>query len=206
VNFISNGLASSNMLKMAGYSGWITQPLSGDSWFGVNRTIAPQQLAGLVFNGANESIQDALIDAANQLEALRTEAGSPDVIFINPTSYQALLKQLTVQIVYQMMDVKISDDVQISFKSLVLPTGSGSINIIQDRNCSPQTAFILNTKTWKLKTIGKMVDFLTYKGLYDELGFPLVGNGIDGIQMQLIAVNNLVCNAPVANCLVQLAQ
>jgi hypothetical protein len=207
VNFVSGGLLSSNMLKMAGLSGWITTPASsGDSWFGVNRYQAPQQLAGLVFNGTNESIQDALIDAANQLDALRTECGSADVIIMNPVSYQTLLKQMTVQIVYQMMDVKISEDTSISFKSIVLPTGFGSINVVQDRNCPPQTAFILNTKTWKLKTIGKLVDFLTYKGLYDEIGFPLVGNGIDGIQMQLISVNNLVCNAPVANCLVQLAQ
>jgi hypothetical protein len=206
VNFISNGLQSSNMLKIAGLQAWICTPPAGDYFFNVNRTAAPQQLAGLVFNGTNESIQDALIDAANQLEALRTEAGPADIILVNPVSYQALIKQLTVQIVYQMIDVKISDDVMISFKSLTLPTGSGSINVVQDRNCPAQTAFILNTKTWKLKTIGKMVDFLTYKGLYEEIGFPLVGNGIDGIQMQLLSVGNLVCNAPVANCLVQLSQ
>lgn len=206
VNFVSNGLASSNMLKLAGLSGWICEPQSGDNWFNVNRTIAPQQLAGLVFDGSNESIQDALIDAANQLEALKTEAGSPDVILMNPTSFQALLKQLTVQIVYQMMDIKVTDDVNISFKSLVLPTGAGSINVVQDRNCPPQTAFILNTKTWRLKTIGKLSDFITYKGMYEEIGLPLWASGVDAVQLQLGSFGNLVCNAPVANCLVQLSQ
>ena len=205
-NFISNGLSSANMLKMAGFGAWIpaTTPGSSDSFFNVNRSVLPSTLAGYRFNGSGESIQDALIDAVNQLNAQATPAGSPDFIFINPVSYQALVKQLTSQGVYQMVKAKINEDVSISFKSLVLPTGTGEINILQDRNAPPQGAFIITSKTWKLRSLGKLTQFLTWPGAYDQIGIPVPGQ--DAVQCQLVSYNNLTCNAPAANAYVSLSQ
>lgn len=159
---------------------------------------------GLRFNGANESIQDALIDAANQLEANGSEAGNPDFIFINPVSYQVLLKQLTSQGVYQMIKAKVNEEVSISFKALVLPTGTGEIAILQDKNVPAQTAYIVTLKTWKIKSMGKIAMFLTYPGFYDQLGIPVPGS--DAIQLQIGGYSNMVCNAPGANGVVGLAQ
>jgi len=185
VNFVSSGLSSANMLKIAGFGAWIpsTAPGGGDSFFGVNRSVSPTKLAGYRFNGTGESIQDALIDAVNQLAAQGNEAGDPDFIFINPTSYQTLVKQLTSQGVYQMIKAKINEDVSISFKALVLPTANGEIAILQDRNCPSQTAYIITLKTWKLRTLGKCPQFLTYPGFYDQLGIPVPG--ADAIQLQI---------------------
>lgn len=206
VNFVSNGLSSANMLKWAGFGAWIptSAPGGGDSFFNVNRSVLPSTLAGYRFTGASESIQDALIDAVNQLNAQATPAGSPDFIFINPTSYQALVKQLTSQGVYQMVKAKINEEVSISFKSLVLPTGTGEINILQDRNCPPQTAYIITSKTWKIRSLGKLTQFLTWPGAYDQIGIPVPGQ--DAVQCQLVSYSNLTCNAPAANAVVTLAQ
>ncbi len=206
VNFISNGLSAANMLKVAGFGAWIpsTAPGGSDSFFNVNRSTSPTKLAGLRFNGTNESIQDALIDGVNQLAANGSEAGDPDFIFINPVSYQVLVKQLTSQGVYQMIKAKINDEVNISFKALVLPTANGEIAIVQDRNCPAQTAYIITLKTWKLRTLGKCPQFLTYPGFYDQLGIPVPGS--DAIQLQIGYYGNLTCNAPGANAVVSLAQ
>ncbi len=206
VNFVANGLSSANMLKMAGFAAWIpaSAPGGSDSFFNVNRSVLPSTLAGYRFVGSSESIQDALIDAVNQLNAQATPAGTPDFIFINPVSYQALVKQLTSQGVYQMVKAKINEDVSISFKSLVLPTGTGEINILQDRNCPPQGAFIITSKTWKLRSLGKLTQFLTWPGAYDQIGIPVPGQ--DAVQCQLVSYNNLTCNAPAANAYVSLAQ
>lgn len=205
-NFVSNGLSSANMLKMAGFGAWIpaTSPGGSDSFFNVNRSVMPSTLAGYRFSGTGESIQDALIDAVNQLEAQATPAGRPDFIFINPVSYQALVKQLTSQGQYQMVKAKINEEVSISFKSLVLPTGTGEINILQDRNCPPQGAFIITSKTWKLRSLGKLTQFLTWPGAYDQIGIPVPGQ--DAVQCQLVSYNNLTCNAPAANAFVSLPQ
>jgi len=205
-NFITAGLSTANMLKIAGFGAWIpsTAPSGSDNYFGVNRSVSPTKLAGLRYDGTSESIQDALIDAANQLAANGSEAGDPDFIFVNPVSYQSLVKQLTSQGVYQMIKAKINEDVNISFKALVLPTANGEIAILQDRNCPSQTAYVITLKTWKLRTMGKCPQFLTYPGFYDQLGIPVPG--ADAIQLQIGYYGNLTCNAPGANAVVALPQ
>lgn len=203
-NFISNGLATGNMLKLAGLGAWVpsTAPGGSDNFFGVNRSVSPTKLAGLRFTGgASESIQDALIDAVNQLAANSSEAGDPDYILLNPVSYQTLVKQLTSQANY--VSVK-HDEIDISFKALVLPTANGEIAILQDRNCPAQTAYILTLKTWKLRSLGKVPQFLTFPGFYDQLGFPVPGS--DAVELRVGYYAQMTCNAPGANAVVPLAQ
>ena len=146
--FSTNGLNSANMLCIAGLGAWIPSvtPSGSDSFFTQNRSVSPTKLAGLRFPGSSESIQDCLIDATNQLAAQSSEAGDPDVIFINPVSYQTLVKNLTGQGQYQMIRAKVNEEVEISFKALVLPTANGEISIVQDRNCAGQTAYILTIR------------------------------------------------------------
>lgn len=205
-SFATNGLNSANMLCIAGLGAWIpsTVPASNDSFFTVNRSVSPTKLAGLRFAGSSESIQDCLIDATNQLAAQSSEAGDPDVIFINPVSYQTLVKNLTGQGQYQMIRAKVNEEVEISFKALVLPTANGEISIIQDRNCPAQTAYILTMKTWKLRSLGKIPQFLTFPGFYDMLGFPI--NGQDAVEIRVGGYLNMSCNAPGANAVVALPQ
>lgn len=206
VNFVSNGLSSANMLKIAGFGAWIPNvaPGGSDMFFGVNRSVSPTKLAGLRFAGTQESIQDALIDSVNQLAANGNEAGDPDFIFTNPVSYQTLTKQLTSQGQYQMIKAKINEEVSISFKALVLPTANGEIAILQDRNCPSQTAYIITSKTWKLRTLGKCPQFLTYPGFYDQIGFPVYGS--DAVELHVGYYGNLTCNAPGSNAVVSLPQ
>lgn len=204
--FSANGLASANMLCIAGLGAWIPSvaPSPSDNFFTQNRSVSPTKLAGLRFSGSSESIQDCLIDATNQLAAQSSEAGDPDVIFINPVSYQTLTKNLTGQGVYQMIRAKVNEEVEISFKALVLPTANGEISIIQDRNCPSQTAYILTMKTWKLRSLGKIPQFLTFPGFYDMLGFPIPGQ--DAVEIRVGGYLNLSCNAPGANAVVTLPQ
>jgi len=205
-NFAVNGLNSANMLCIAGLGAWIPSvaPSGSDSFFSQNRSVSPTKLAGLRFAGSSESIQDCLIDATNQLAAQSSEAGDPDVIFINPVSYQTLVKNLTGQGQYQMIRAKVNEEVEISFKALVLPTANGEISIIQDRNCPAQTAYILTMKTWKLRSLGKIPQFLTFPGFYDMLGFPIPG--ADAVEIRVGGYLNLSCNAPGANAVVALPQ
>jgi hypothetical protein len=206
-NFITNGLNSANMKCIAGLGAWIpaVAPSGSDNFLTVNRSVSPTKLAGLRFAGSSESIQDCLIDATNQLAAQSSEAGDPDCIFINPVSYQTLVKNLTGQGQYQMIRAKVNEDVEISFKALVLPTANGEISIIQDRNETAQTAHILTMKTWKLRSLGKFPQFLTFPGFYDQLGFPNT-DGTDTVSIRVGGYLNLSCNAPGANAVVTLPQ
>lgn len=203
INFASAGLSSSLMLKLAGFGAWIpaTAPGSTDSFFGQNRSFQPTRLAGNRFNGASETIEEALIDAAALTAQVRSAAGYPDYAFMNFTSYAALIKQLGSRVQY--VDVK-HDEIDIAFEGVQVITAYGKITVLPDRNCPAQTAFLIAMKTWKLKTLGRAPKILVY-GSYDSNQGLRVGTA-DAVEIRIGYYGNLCCNGPVANCYVSLAQ
>lgn len=203
VNFASGGLGSSLMLKLAGFGAWIpaTAPGGSDSFFGQNRSISPTRLAGNRFNGSNETIEEALIDAAALTAQNRSVAGYPDYCFMNFISYAALIKTLGSRVQY--VDVK-HDEIDISFEGVQLITAYGKITVLPDRNCPAQTCYLIAMKTWKLRTLGRAPKILIY-GSYDSNQGLRVGTA-DAVEIRIGYYGNLTCNAPVANCVVSLAQ
>ncbi len=203
VNFASGGLGSSLMLKLAGFGAWIpsTAPAGGDSFFGQNRSVSPARLAGNRFNGANETIEEALIDAAALVAQNRSAAGYPDYAFMNFTSYAALIKTLGSRVQY--VDVK-HDEIDISFEGIQVITAYGKITVLPDRNCPAQTCYLICMKSWKLRTLGRAPKILIY-GSYDSNEGLRVGTA-DAVEIRIGYYGNLTCNAPIANCVVQLAQ
>ncbi len=203
VNFASGGLASSLMLKLAGFGAWIpaAAPGSTDSFFGQNRSTQVTRLAGNRFNGSNETIEEALIDAAALVARNRSTAGYPDYCFMNFTSYAALIKTLGSRVQY--VDVK-HDEIDISFEGIQVITAYGKITVLPDRNCPAQVAFLICMKTWKLRTLGRAPKILIY-GSYDSNQGLRVGTA-DAVEIRIGYYGNLTCNGPVANCYVSLAQ
>lgn len=203
VNFASGGLASSLMLKLAGFGAWIpaTAPGSTDSFFGQNRSTYPSRLAGQRFNGANETIEEALIDSTALVARERSTAGYPDYAFMNFTSYAALIKTLGSRVQY--VDVK-HDEIDISFEGIQVITAYGKVTVLPDRNCPPQTCYLIAMKTWKLRTLGRAPKILIY-GSYDSNQGLRVGTA-DAVEIRIGYYGNLTCNGPVANCNVQLSQ
>lgn len=203
VNFASGGLGSSLMLKLAGFGAWIpaSAPSGSDSFFGQNRSFSPSRLAGNRFNGANETIEEALIDAAALVAQNRSSAGYPDYAFVNFTSYAALIKTLGSRVQY--VDVK-HDEIDISFEGIQVITAYGRITVLPDRNCAAQMCYLICMKTWKLRTLGRAPKILIY-GSYDSNQGLRVGTA-DAVEIRIGYYGNLTCNAPIANCVVQLAQ
>lgn len=203
INFASGGLGSSLMLKLAGFGAWIpaTAPASNDSFFGQNRSVNPSRLAGIRFNGTQETIEEALIDSAAAVAMNRSMAGYPDYAFMNFTSYAALIKTLGSRVQY--VDVK-HDEIDISFEGIQVITAYGKITVLPDRNCPAQTCFLIAMKTWKLKTLGRAPKILIY-GSYDSNQGLRVGTA-DAVEIRIGYYGNLCCNGPVANCQVQLPQ
>ena len=182
VNFAAGGLASANMLKLAGFGAWIpaTAPSGSDSFFGQNRSVSPTRLAGNRFNGSSETIEEALIDAAAQTAQNRSTAGYPDYCFMNFTSYAALIKTLGSRVQY--VDVK-HDEIDISFEGIQLITSYGKITVLPDRNCPAQTAYLIAMKTWKLRTLGRAPKILIY-GSYDSNQGLRVGTA-DAVEIRI---------------------
>lgn len=200
VNFASGGLAIGNGLaqKIAGLAAWIptTAPGSTDSFWGVNRSTDVTRLAGVRFNGASESIEEALIDGSS---LVAREGGQPDMCFMSFASYAALEKALGAKVQY--VDVK-HDEADIAFAGIRIHAPYGPITVIPDRSCPAQTAYLLQMDTWKLRSLGKAPHILTY-GLEGLEGLR-VGTA-DALEIRIGYYGNLVCRAPGWNCVVSLS-
>lgn len=198
ISFVSNGLRPGTMLKVCGLPQWLptTAPTSGDSFWGVDRSADPTRLGGVRFDGSSESIEEALIDGAS---LVAREGGMPDMCFMNFASYAALEKSLGSKVQY--VDVK-HEEADIAFQGIRVHAPYGPITIIPDRSCPAQTAYLLDMKVWKLRSMGPAPHILTY-GLEGLEGLR-VGNA-DALEIRIGYYANLTCSAPGWNCVVQLS-
>lgn len=189
INFASASLVISNngALKVAGLAAWlpITAPASGDSFWGVDRSVDPTRLAGVRFNGQSETIEEALIDGAS---LVAREGGKPNVAWMSFASYAALEKALGSKVQY--VSVK-HDEADIAFAGITVNAPYGPITVIPDRSCTSQTAYLLSMKNWKLRSLGRAPHVLTY-GLEGLEGLR-VGNA-DALEIRLGLYGNLICN------------
>lgn len=190
--------ATTSFAKMSGLGAWLptTAPGSTDSFWGVNRSADVTRLAGVRFNGQNESIEEALIDAAS---LVAREGGQPDMCFMPFSSYAALEKSLGAKVQY--VDVK-HEEADIAFAGIRIHAPYGPITVVPDRSCTSATAYLLQMDTLKMRSLGKAPHVLTY-GLEGLEGIR-VGTA-DALEIRLGFYGNLICNAPGWNCVVQLS-
>ncbi len=191
--------STGSFLKVSGLAAWLASNSLGssDSFWNVNRNADPTRLAGVFFDGSNESIEEALIDAAS---LVAREGGAPDTAFVNFTSYAALEKALGAKVQYVQIE---HDTADIAFAGIRIHAPYGPITVIPDRNCQPQTYYLLQMDTWKFRSLGKAPHILKY-GLEGLEGLR-VGNA-DALEIRIGYYGNLICNAPGWNAYGKLSQ
>ena len=180
---------TSSYLKIAGLAAWLPYggPAGGDSFWGVDRTADTVRMAGFSADYSNESIEEGLIDL---LFNINLQGGSPDYVFCNFTTYQALIKELGAKVQYVQV---MHDEADISFEGVKVISAYGPATVIPDRNCPSQMAYALQLDTWKLRSLGKVPHVLTY-GL-EGLEGVRVGNA-DALEIRIGYYANLICSAP----------
>lgn len=200
VNFTSGGLAigSTGALKCSGLGAWLpnSAPTSGDSFWGVDRSTDVVRLAGNRFDGSNESLEEAFIDASAQVAR---EGGEPDMAFTNFNSWAALEKELGAKVQY--VQVK-HDNADIAFKGITINAPYGPITVMADRSCPAKQAYLLEMSSWKFRSLGRSPHILTYGR--EGLEGLRVGNA-DALEVRTGYYGNLVCNAPGWNSAVVLS-
>jgi hypothetical protein len=191
--------ATTTYVAPQGLAAWIptAAPGGSDNFWGVNRSTDVTRLAGVRFDGRQETIEEALIDAAS---LVAREGGAPEMCFMNFSSYAALEKSLGSKVQY--VSVK-HEEADIAFAGITVNAPYGPITVIPDRNCPGQICYLLQMDTWKFRSLGKAPHILTY-GLEGLEGIR-VGNA-DALEVRIAYYGNLVCSAPGWNCVVQLSQ
>jgi hypothetical protein len=171
---------------LSGLPAWLpsTAPTSSDNFYGVNRSV-DSRLYGVYYNGASQSIIDALIDGTN---AVNREGGRPDYCFMNYASYSELLKELGGKVQY----ISLPGPANITFKGVEIATSKGMLKVVPDMDCTAETAFLLQMDTWGLYS-AKAAPHIVTEG--DNLNW-LRTNDADAVQMRLAAYLNVGCSAP----------
>jgi hypothetical protein len=151
----------------------------------VNRSV-DSRLYGLAYNGAQQPVEEAIIDAAL---LVRREKGRPRHFITNYGSEAALLKALGARREY--VDWK-SADGEIGFRGVVIQGPSGPIECFSDRNCQAATGWLLQLPTWKLLSLGPVPKIFRYG---DGLEMLRLANA-DASEVRVGDYANMSCNAP----------
>lgn len=182
--------------KASGLAAWLptTAPTSSDNFYGVNRSVDTWRLGGGRYDGSAQSIEEALIDGSS---LVAREGGKPKVGVTNFASWGALEKALGAKCVY--IDHK--GPAEIAFRGIRVHGANTTIDIFPDRNCQPNTAYLLQMDTWALEGLGDVPQILRYG---DGLEMLRVYNA-DAGEVRVGAYYNLRTNAPGWNCNVKLS-
>ena len=183
-------------LQISGLSKWLTTSSLSTPFFGVNREKDNVRLAGIVFDGSALSVKDAIVNAINRVAR---EGGKPDYCFMDFESYTQLSQDLQSNVIYTSLE----GPGKISFAGFRFQGPKGEVVVMPDRDCEPQTAYLLQMDSWMLlhANEGEPV-FLDDNGTGQV--FRTV-ESFDGREVRVKMYGNLACNAPGYNAKVLLS-
>lgn len=189
--------------KIRGFSAWLKNPADSDwgtAFNGVNRSVDKEKLGGIYYDAAAASVDTevALINAG----ALANAAGAnPDVVFLHP---------LRVALLAQLMDGHgasrtdrtrmQSEKGKISFKSIVLNTGAGEVDVISAPACPYNEGFMLQLDTWVLASLDEVPHLVL-----DDGGAARADSTYDALNIEVAAYCDLGCTAPGYNVRIKFA-
>lgn len=175
-----------NNAKLSGLTAWLpsTAPSSTDNFYGVNRSV-DSRLYGLYYNGTQQPIEEALIDAAL---LIRREKGRPRHFFTNFGSESALIKALGARREF----VDWQSEGEIGFRGVKVQGPAGPIEVFADRNCQAATGYLLQLNTWCLYSLNQVPHIFRYG---DQLDMLRLANA-DASEVRVGSYASLATRAP----------
>lgn len=193
-NFQPSGSTATNkLLKLAGFAAWlpISAPTTGDSFFGVDRSVDVQRLAGVYFDGTGLSIEEALLQGTGKIAM---QGGRSDTGICSYATYTALIVSLGAKVQY--VDEKIGE---IGFRGVQVNGANSVMNVFPDRNCPDGLIYCLEMDTWVLRSQNEVPHILKYMDEIEILRVP----GADQAELRVGMYGNLYTKAPGKNGVIQ---
>lgn len=192
-NFQPSGSSGTNsLLKLAGFAAWlpITVPVS-DSFFGVNRNLDVQRLAGVSFDGTALSLEEALLQGTGRIAL---NGGRVDTGICSYATYTALITSLGSKVQY--IDESIGD---IGFRGVQVNGANTVMSIFPDRNCPDGLIYCLEMDSWVLRSQNPAPHILKYMDEIEILRVP----GVDSAELRVGSYCNMYTNKPGHNGVIQ---
>jgi len=185
-NFQPIGSTTNPMLKIAGFAAWlpIAGPPVNDAFFGVNRNLDRQRLAGVVFNGQTLSLEEALLQGTGKIAM---NGGRVDTGICSYATYTALITSLGAKVQY--IDERIGE---IGFRGVQINGANTVMSIFPDRNCPDGLIYALEMDSWCLRSQNPAPHILKYLDEIEVLRVP----GQDSAELRVGFYGNLYCTRP----------
>lgn len=166
-NFQPSGSTTTNsLLKLAGFAAWL--PISGpgvsDSFFGVNRNLDVQRLAGVSFDGRALSLEEALLQGSGRIAL---NGGRVDTGVCSYATYTALIISLGSKVQY--IDERIGE---IGFRGVQVNGANTVMSVFPDRNCPDGLIYLLEMDSWVLRSQNPAPHILKYMDEIEILRVP----------------------------------
>lgn len=193
-NFQPSGSTTTNkLLKLAGFAAWlpITPPSAGDSFFGVDRSVDTQRLAGVTFDGTALSIEEALLQGTSRIAL---NGGKVDTGICSFSTYTAIIVSLGAKVQY--IEEKIGE---IGFRGVQVNGANTVMNVFPDRSCPDGLIYCLEMDTWCLRSQGPAPHILKYMDEIEILRVP----GVDAAELRVGGYMNMYTKRPGHNGVIQ---
>jgi|ERR1017187_192957 hypothetical protein len=183
--------------KIAGLAAWLpfASPVSGDNFFGVDRSVDVTRLSGVKFDGSALSIEEALIGG---LTLCNREGGKPAVAMMNYINWGDLEKALGSKVTYMISQA--SGRADIGFEGIQVKTNKGVCNVIADPFCPINYCYGLTMDKWTLFSLKEPVRILDLDG-----NKILRETSADSVELRVGGYYQLGCIAPGHNVVIKLA-
>lgn len=182
----SGSTGTNNLLKIAGFAAWL--PLAGppvsDTFFGVNRNLDTQRLAGVTFDGSTLSLEEALLQGTGRIAL---NGGRVDTGICSYSTYTALITSLGSKVQY--IDEKIGE---IGFRGVQVNGANTVMSIFPDRSCPDGVIYCLEMDSWVLRSQNPAPHILKYMDEIEILRVP----GVDQAELRVGSYVNLYTNKP----------
>ncbi len=192
-NFQPAGSTTNSLLKLAGFAAWlpIAGPPVGDSFFGVNRNLDVQKLAGVTFNGTGLSFEEALLQGTGRIAM---QGGRVDTGICSYATYTALITSLGSKVQY--IDEKIGE---IGFRGVQVNGANTVMSIFPDRSCPDGLIYCLEMDSWVLRSQNEAPHILKYMDEIEILRVP----GVDSAELRVGSYVQMYTNKPGHNGVIQ---
>jgi hypothetical protein len=186
-NFQPSGSTTTNsLLKLAGLAAWLPQSSPGgtDSFFGVNRSLDPQRLAGVSFDGTALSLEEALLQGTGRIAL---QGGRVDTGISSYASYTALITSLGSKVQY--IDEKVGE---IGFRGVQVNGANTVMSVFPDRSCPDGYIYALEMDSWVLRSQNSAPHILKYMDEIEILRVP----GVDAAELRVGGYMNMYTKKP----------
>ena len=177
---------TNSLLKIAGLAAWLplVAPSGSDSFFGVNRSVDNQRLAGVAFDGSALSLEEALLQGTGRIAL---NGGRVDTGVCSYSTYTALITSLGSKVQY--IDQKIGE---IGFRGVQVNGANTVMSVFPDRNCPDGVIYCLEMDSWCLRSQNPAPHILKYMDEIEILRVP----GQDSAELRVGGYMNMYTNKP----------